>query len=48
MWSGIRISEAHRPVSDCSSLRGAPPVNNDPRIVSGIFGVAEPITVPTW
>jgi hypothetical protein len=23
-------------------------VNNDPRIVPGILGVAEPITVPTW
>jgi hypothetical protein len=35
-------------VSACSSLRGTPPANNDPRIVSGILGVAEPITVPTW
>jgi hypothetical protein len=23
-------------------------VNNDPRIVPHILGVAEPITVPTW
>jgi hypothetical protein len=23
-------------------------VNSDPRIVPGILGVAEPITVPTW
>ena len=23
-------------------------VNRDPRIVPGVLGVAEPITVPTW
>jgi hypothetical protein len=23
-------------------------VNNDPRIVPGMLGVTEPITVPTW
>jgi hypothetical protein len=23
-------------------------VNNDPRILSGILGVAEPITIPDW
>jgi hypothetical protein len=29
-------------------IRNNSEVNNDPRIVPGILGVAEPITVPTW
>jgi hypothetical protein len=30
------------------AIRNNSEVNNDPWIVLGILGVAEPITVPTW